>query len=390
MTMTATRLPAGHRHALPDARRAAPDQLLREIDAVTRSPVVEALLQATDSILLVLNAQRQIVACNAVAWDGDAEAARGLRPGEALDCRHSAGRGGCGTARACETCGALGAILASSERQAPVEAECSVRSDPLAGGGLEFGVRSTPLAIDGHAFTVVALRDVSAEKRRDALEHIFFHDVLNTVTGLRGWVDRLRRPGADVARVSARIETLTLQVEREILDHRVLRLAERGELVPRSALLRPAEILQQLEPVFSSNPIARDRRLELDAGPPELELETDAALLLRVLVNMTRNALEATPAGGTVRVWSERARDGSAAPDAVRFSVRNAGVIPAEVQARIFERSFSTKAERGRGLGTYGMKLLGERYLGGVVSFVSTDDAGTVFSIRLPAERDAD
>ena len=35
--------------------------------------------------------------------------------------------------------------------------------------------------------------------------------------------------------------------------------------------------------------------------------------------------------------------------------------------ARIFQRSFSTKAERGRGLGTYSMKLLGEGYLHGRV-----------------------
>ena len=64
--------------------------------------------------------------------------------------------------------------------------------------------------------------------------------------------------------------------------------------------------------------------------------------------------------------------------------MHNGGVIPPEVQARIFQRSFSTKAARGRGLGTYSMKLLGERYLGGEVSFVSTPETGTVFSIRLP------
>jgi signal transduction histidine kinase len=56
-----------------------------------------------------------------------------------------------------------------------------------------------------------------------------------------------------------------------------------------------------------------------------------------------------------------------------------------EVQARIFQRSFSTKAQRGRGLGTYSMKLLGERYLGGAVSFVSAAGTGTVFSVTLPS-----
>ena len=45
---------------------------------------------------------------------------------------------------------------------------------------------------------------------------------------------------------------------------------------------------------------------------------------------------------------------------------------------------FSTKSSTGRGLGTYSMKLLGERYLGGAVSFSSSAEHGTVFTFELP------
>jgi signal transduction histidine kinase len=75
---------------------------------------------------------------------------------------------------------------------------------------------------------------------------------------------------------------------------------------------------------------------------------------------------------------------GERGPGAVRFGVANPGVIPPEVQARLFHRSFSTKSPRGRGLGTYGMKLFGERILGGEVSFTSAPPEGTVFTFRLP------
>jgi signal transduction histidine kinase len=372
------RLPAGHRHALPEPRRADPARLEREIRAVSHSPVVTAVLEVSDSVLLVLNPERQIVGFNSrVADVQDPDAVLGLRPGEAFGCVNARGPGGCGAAPACATCGALGAILACQERARPVEAECVIRSDGAPGRTLEFNVRATPVVVEETRFTVVSLRDVSSERRREALEQIFFHDVLNTVAGLRAWAHRLRQPG-DAPRANERIAFLSGQLEREILDHRALVRAESGTLVPERAPLRTVALLRDVAIVFDGHPAARDRRLDL--GPPadDVELVSDRALVLRVLVNMVRNALEATPPGGAARLACERERR------AVRLLVHNEGVIAPEVQARIFQRSFSTKAARGRGLGTYSMKLLGERYLGGEVSFVSGPETGTVFSLRLP------
>jgi signal transduction histidine kinase len=366
------RLPPGHWHPLPDARRSSSDELAREIRAVTQQPIVAALLDAADVILLVLNSRREIVAANRLA-DPITRIA-GTRPGEALTCANA--RGGCGTAPACELCGALGAILGCERTGAPVEAECLVRTD--GGGPLELNVRATPLDVGGHRFTILSLRDVAAEKRRDALEQVFFHDVLNSVAGLRGWAQRLRSPTADHGRAADRIDHLSRHVEREIRDHRALMLAERGALVPAAARVAVARVLEDLAAVLSSHACAEGRTLAISTPPPDEALETDAALLLRVLVNMTRNALEATPEGGTVEVAYVRT------PGGARFEVRNPGAMPPEVQARIFQRSFSTKASRGRGLGTYGMKLLGERYLRGAVTFTSDAAAGTAFRLELP------
>ena len=51
-------------------------------------------------------------------------------------------------------------------------------------------------------------------------------------------------------------------------------------------------------------------------------------------------------------------------PGEVRFSVHNSGAMAPGVRLQIFQRSFSTKRGEGRGVGTYGVKLFGERYLG--------------------------
>ena len=372
------RLPPGHRNPLPDARRADPDRLQQEIRAVGESPVVTAVLEVADAILLVLNRQRQIVAFNSrVAAVKGPEDVIGRRPGEVFDCVNSLGPGGCGAAPGCRSCGTLGAILGSQERGRAIESECLLRSTSK--GGLEFNVRATQVEVEQASFTVVSLRDISGEKRREALEQIFFHDILNTVAGLRGWAELLRRPHADVPRASDRIDVLARQIEREIVDQRTLVLAERGELVTEPSAVRAGDLLRDVEHVVSGHPISRDRHLEIAPGSADVELVTDRSLLCRVLVNMVRNALEATPPGGGVRLSCEREAAG-----AVHLRVHNPGAIAPEVQPRIFQRSFSTKAARGRGLGTYSMKLFGERYLGGEVSFVSSQPTGTVFSIRLP------
>src|SRR6266540_2484234 len=372
------RLPVGRRHALPDPVRATAERLRREIEAVSQSPVVTAVLDVADAVLLVLNPERQIVAFNSrVRQVNGPEDVLGLRPGEAFVCVNAQPRG-CGASPACTTCGALGAILGCQERSRPVEAECAIRTDRPPGRALEFNVRAPSVVVEQTRFTVVSFRDISSEKRREILEQVFFHDILNTVAGLRGWSQRLRRVPAQAVGAAERIEFLTGHIEREIRDHRALLHAESGSLVPKRAAFRTRELLDDIAAVFSGHPVARERRLELGAPAEDVELVSDRSLLVRIIINMVRNAFEATPAGGVVRLCCELE------PNAVRLLVHNEGVIAPEVQARIFQRSYSTKAARGRGLGTYSMKLFGEHHLGGSVSFVSTADAGTVFFIRLP------
>jgi len=104
---------------------------------------------------------------------------------------------------------------------------------------------------------------------------------------------------------------------------------------------------------------------------------SDRVLLLRVLCNLVKNALEASRAGETVTIGCAK-QDGQ-----IEFWVHNAGAMPRDVQLQVFQRSFSTKGQ-GRGLGTYSIKLLTERYLQGHVSFATSPEAGTTFRVRYP------
>jgi hypothetical protein len=353
---------------------------------VENSALFHAIEQAVDGYLMILNPQRQVLAVNRQLLHdlglGSTGCVVGRRPGEIIECIHATeGPGGCGTSPFCSTCGAVLSILTSQQEGQPVQGEClaTVRRGEYTEAA-EFRVRATPVRIGNHDFTVLVFNDISGEKRREALERTFFHDILNTITGLMGWSDLLRKTGTlDPGEVAGRIVALSNRLSREVQDQRRLSQAERGSLEVSVEKTSVRGIYETLQSIFSEHDAARNKKVEFDPVAPEEDLMADASLLARVLTNMIKNALEAIPDGETVRVRFERQGG-----DPV-FLVHNPGAIPPEVAMRIFQRSFSTKEGRGRGIGTYSMKLFGEKFLGGKVSFKTSKENGTVFSIRLPA-----
>lgn len=354
---------------------------------VENSSLFNAVLESVDGYIMVLNPQRQVLAMNRKLLDDlkiqDPKCVLGERPGEVLKCIHSAeGPGGCGTSKFCATCGAVISILSSQKEGEPVTDEClaTVRQGDAI-ESLEFRVRSTPVKVGEHEFTVIVFQDISGDKRRQALERTFFHDILNTVGGLMGWSSLLRDyAGTDPKQAAERIVALSKRLQQEIEDQRRLSQAEMGTLEIETAKGAVQDILNNLKTVFEVHPSAKNKFLEVINADPAEEITTDISLLTRVLTNMVKNAFEAIKESQTVRLWFGR-RDGAAT-----FFVQNPGRIPDEIAMRIFQRSFSTKAKAGRGIGTYSMKLFGERYLKGRVGFETSDENGTTFFISLPAE----
>ena len=102
--------------------------------------------------------------------------------------------------------------------------------------------------------------------------------------------------------------------------------------------------------------VARDKTLFLDPASESFTFNTDERLLMRILVNMTKNALEAVTRGQRVTMFCKLDDDGAI------FSVHNPGIMSHSVQSQLFQRSFSTRGSN-RGLGTYSIKLFAEKYL---------------------------
>jgi len=240
---------------------------------------------------------------------------------------------------------------------------------------LDLRVWANPVSIEGKTFTLLSSRDIADEKRKAFLERIFLHDLMNTATALRGATAMM---GADELEVTAeRIGSLSSRIIDEISSQRQLIAAESNELVARPEALNSLELLRGVVATYRCSDVLAGRLLCIAPDAAGLTFESDPSLLGRVVGNMTKNAIEATPAGQTITLGC-RLEQGR-----VTFWVNNPTYMPEKVRLQVFNRSFSTKGA-GRGLGTYSMKYLTEKYLEGDLSFTSTMHEGTTFVARYP------
>ena len=107
-------------------------------------------------------------------------------------------------------------------------------------------------------------------------------------------------------------------------------------------------------------------------------VSADGDLLRQAFLNVVRNAFDAMPGGGHLRV--SVARNGDMCEICVSDTGRG---IPVEVRERIFEPYFSTK-ESGSGIGL-ALTMRAMQMHGGSIDVDSAPGQGTRFCLRLPA-----
>lgn len=365
------------------AERVPIEMIHRQHRAITESPLTPELLNSVLNFVFIVNQQRQIVFASRNVGDllqgKSVDSILGLRPGEALDCAHADDmEAGCGTSVFCRECGAAKAILASLHGQkATLECHLTriINLEPVA---LDLLVYALPFDCQGQKYGLFSVVDISHENRRRALERIFFHDVVNSAGGLHMLAELLQQEApAELQESMSVLKGGLDDLLEEILAQRELSQAESGELAVKPVAVESQAFLAQAGRLFERQGLAQGKRVVAAAPSPSLWFFCDAALLKRVLANLLKNALEASQEGDTVTLGCE-AQGGQ-----IRFWVRNPAVMPLPVQLQVFNRSFSTKGT-GRGLGTYSVRLLTEKYLKGTVSFESVTGQGTTFSVSLP------
>ncbi|OQA88682.1 MAG: Sensor protein ZraS [Lentisphaerae bacterium ADurb.Bin242] len=355
--------------------KAESEQLKWEVDRCS-------LLDVLPDLIVVLNDERQILFANrtllkALHLENDSTIL-GMRPGELLDCVHAKNdSGGCGTTEFCRVCGAVNSILHTRQFHDNTSRECSIIT--VSDKAHNFRVWTSPFDCQGCHFTLVVLRDIASEVYRNALERIFFHDLINIVSGLYGLLTIINDNPDNYRENHKLLIGLTEELLEQIDSQKDLLAAEDGSIYVTASPVTSIGIMKFVAGVLGNLPAAGNKNISLEKTSEDTEFKTDPRFLKRILINMGKNALEASGPGDPVVLKS------SVAGSKVVFEVHNKGYIQPEVQLQIFNRFFSTKGG-GRGLGAYSTKLLAEKYLQGKVYFTSSEENGTSFFLELPLQ----
>jgi two-component system phosphate regulon sensor histidine kinase PhoR len=191
-----------------------------------------------------------------------------------------------------------------------------------------------------------------------------------------------------IAKIETEVQNLTELVS-EILE---LSRIESGQ-VPMS--IEPVEAEQLVREVMARMLTLAQRyrvqlRTEIEQG--KTRVAADSKQILRVLVNLTHNAIKFTPSGGTVVIGTHLEEGGNMQT----FFVRDTGIgIPPEDLPRIFERFYKVNQARskadyigGPGGGGSGLGLAIARHVveahGGRIKVESAIRKGSCFTFALP------
>jgi len=203
------------------------------------------------------------------------------------------------------------------------------------------------------------------------------HEIRNPLAGIKGYAqviekrpaeERNRKFAQSIVNEVLRLENLVNELLAYVRNESTsMNLIDSGGLISHAVSL----IRQEAEQLHVAVSIE---------CPENLPVLGNSDRLVQVLLNLFKNALQAMPDGGTLRISA------GIAGSAVSITVADSGAgISQEDMARIFEPFFTTKA-RGTGLGlALCKKIIGEH--NGTISVSSRVGQGTSVSITLPLQK---
>src|SRR5688500_13434923 len=233
-----------------------------------------------------------------------------------------------------------------------------------------------------------------ANRLRDEFMATVSHELKTPLNSILGWARMLKAGDLDEDQVKKALGTIIKNSEtqnrliEDLLD--VARIIS-GKLVLEFEPVDPIELIRDAIEVV--RPAAQTKHVDIsqraDDGARALVIHGDRNRLLQVFSNLLTNSVKFTPEGGKVEV--SLLDDGAN----LKISVKDNGAgISSEFLPKVFERfrqdSSASTRNGGLGLGLAIVRQLVEMHGGSVGVQSDGKDKGSVFTVTLPARRQAD
>ncbi|WP_428266212.1 GAF domain-containing protein [Haliangium sp.] len=251
--------------------------------------------------------------------------------------------------------------------------------------GFDEGDLKLLVLIAGQAAKAIGLaRSRSARSKQERLASIgrmlasVLHDLKTPMTIISGYAQLMAQID-DGAQREAYVEQVLRQFDiMKGMTQEVLAFA-RGESELLASKIYVNKFLDEVITQLRHALVGRNIVLTVDAKYRDTAY-FDEQKILRVIHNLARNAADAMPEGGSLRITTQ-AEDGYL----VLEVEDSGGGIPPELEGRLFDL-FSSAKQGGTGLGLAIVKKIVDEH-GGTIDYESMPGHGTCFTIRLPLHR---
>ena len=277
------------------------------------------------------------------------------------------------------------------------EGDMDVSTKGANGRTTSLAVRVAPLgpAVGGGGLVLLLIEDQTESRRVEEVRRDFVANTsheLKTPVGALALLAETVEDAADdpeaVRRFAGRMRQEAARLTNLVQDMITLSRIQAAEPVPDPVPVKLDDVVA--EALDRCRMRASARGIELVAtGGHGLSVLGDEDLLITALRNLLENAVAYSPDKTRVDVSVKLARG-----DAVEISVADQGIgIPERDLERIFERFYRVDPARSRATGGTGLGLAIVKHVtaahGGKVTVVSTEGAGSTFTLRLPLRSDA-
>lgn len=208
------------------------------------------------------------------------------------------------------------------------------------------------------------------------------HDIRGPLTVIMGYAELMRGRDLGVEEATQYADTLIRQTDRvNSMVQEILEFA-RGDTAMSLAGIEANLLLAEVTTNLRDELRSRQVTVTCDTTC-SLKVRVDRERMLRVFLNLGRNAAEAMRGAGTIDIGCVKSDGG------VLFTVSDDGPgIPDEIRGNVFDPFVTLGKEKGTGLGLAIVKKVVEDH-GGDIAVENGPERGAVFRIRLPLAESA-